>query len=121
MTTDVIVNGSPIIRLEKLTRYMPPLLRKSRPDGRCSRRLPAPCREVDPVGGTTASGFVIGRGTVSDLSQNQATKACCCCDCGHVGKAAALSKQSVMSTALASRMPLVPARHTAMGACPPNA
>src|SRR5215218_7458855 len=78
-------------------------------------------REVDPVGGTTASGFVIGRGTVSDLSQNQATKACCCCDCGHVGKAAALSKQSVMSTALASRMPLVPARHTAMGACPPNA
>src|SRR5215204_1028992 len=77
--------------------------------------------EVDPVGGTTASGFVIGRGTVSDLSQNQATKACCCCDCGHVGKAAALSKQSVMSTALASRMPLVPARHTAMGACPPNA
>src|SRR3954453_11183483 len=25
--------------------------------------------EVDPMGGTTASGFVIGRGTVSDLSQ----------------------------------------------------
>jgi len=77
--------------------------------------------EVDPVGGTTASVFVIGRGTVSDLSQNQATKTCCCCDCGHVGKAAALSKRSVMSTALASRRPLVPARHTAMGACPPNA
>jgi catechol 2,3-dioxygenase-like lactoylglutathione lyase family enzyme len=65
--------------------------------------------------------FVIGRGTVSDLSKNQATKACRCCGCGHVGKVAALSKRSVMSTALASRMPLVPARHTAMGACPPNA
>src|SRR4029079_17601835 len=72
--------------------------------------------EVDPVGGTTASVFVIGRGTVSDLSQNQATKACCCCDCGHVGKAAALSKRSVMSTAPPSRRPLVPARHIAMGA-----
>ena len=28
-----------------------------------------PKSEVDPMGGTTASGFVIGRGTVSDLSQ----------------------------------------------------
>src|SRR5215212_3140915 len=77
--------------------------------------------EVDPMGGTTASGFVIGRETVSDLSQNQATKACRCCDCGHVGQAAALSTRSAMSTALSSRRPLVPARHTAMGACPPNA
>jgi hypothetical protein len=27
-----------------------------------------PATEVDPMGGTTASGFVIGFGTVSDLS-----------------------------------------------------
>src|SRR5215210_7991258 len=32
----------------------------------CGRKRPS---EVDPMGRTTASGFVIGRGTVSDLSQ----------------------------------------------------
>src|SRR4051812_6065326 len=53
--------------------------------------------EVDPMRGTTAGGFVIGFGTVSDLSQNQATRACCC---GPVGNASALSKRSVRSTAL---------------------
>src|SRR4051812_47769230 len=30
--------------------------------------------EVDPMRGTTAGGFVIGFGTVSDLFQNQATR-----------------------------------------------
>src|SRR4051794_23803724 len=59
------------------------------------------------MGGTTASGFVIGRGTVSDLSQTQATKACCCCGWGPVGKAAALSKRGVMSTALDVHSPRV--------------
>jgi (R)-2-hydroxyglutarate dehydrogenase len=78
--------------------------------------------EVDPIGGTRAGGSVIGIGAVSDLSQNQATRACCCsCGCGPVGNAPALSKRSVRSTALASRAPLVPARHTARGVCPPSA
>ena len=78
--------------------------------------------EVDPMRGTTAGGFVIGFGTVSDLFQNQATRACCCSfSCGPVGNAPALSKRSVRSTALAPRAPLVPARHTARGACPPSA
>jgi hypothetical protein len=31
MTTDVIVNGNPRIRFEKLMRYMPNLLRKTLP------------------------------------------------------------------------------------------
>ena|SRR5215204_5185139 len=55
MTTDVIVNGSPRIRLEKLTRYMPPLLRKTRPDRRCSRRLlvpPQSCRSGKSIRGS---------------------------------------------------------------------
>src|SRR3954453_793776 len=78
--------------------------------------------EVDPVGGTTASGFVIGRGTVSDLSQKSSHEGLLLLRLGACGQGgAALSKRSVLSTALASRRPLVPARHTAMGACPPNA
>src|SRR3954454_7560374 len=36
MTTDVIVNGSPRIRFEKLTRYMLSLLRTTPPEERCS-------------------------------------------------------------------------------------
>src|SRR5215217_7394534 len=51
----VIVNGSPRIRLEKLTRYMPPLLRKTRPDRRCSRRLlvpPQSCRSGKSIRGS---------------------------------------------------------------------
>src|SRR3954469_8844420 len=75
--------------------------------------------EVDPMRGTTAGGFVIGFGTVTDLSQNQATRACCCC--GSVGNASALSKRSVRSTALAPSAPPVPARQTTIGACPPSA
>ena len=50
-----------------------------------------------------------------------ASKACCGCRGGHVGDAEASSKLqagrwSVMSTAFAGRRPVMPARHTVIGA-----
>jgi hypothetical protein len=50
-----------------------------------------------------------------------ASKACCGCRGGHVGDAEASSKLqaggwSVMSTAFAGRRPVIPARHTVIGA-----
>ena len=50
----------------------------------------------------------------SDHHEYQA--ACCCCDgCGHVGNARALSKRSIMSTALSPSAPVTPSRQTAIG------
>jgi hypothetical protein len=55
-----------------------------------------------------------------------ASKVCSGCRGGHVGDAEASSKLraagwSVMSTAFAGRRPLIPARHTVIGARPSSA
>jgi fluoride exporter len=49
----------------------------------------------------------------SDHHENQA--ACCCCGCGDVGNALALSKRSVISTALSPSAPVMPSRQTVIG------
>ena len=82
--------------------------------------------EVDPIGGTTGSAFLIGSAAVSDPLSHHATRpVCCCCGCGPVGNASALSKlrpwRSVMSTALSPRAPVTPSRQTAIGVRLPNA
>ena len=55
------------------------------------------------VGGTTGVGFLIGSAAgLRSLVHHATRPVCCCCCCGHVGDAAALSKRSVMSTALSA-------------------
>jgi hypothetical protein len=72
--------------------------------------------ELDPVGGTSRTGALVGSSAAPFLFNHQATRfACCCGGCGHVGNAAALSKRSVMSTAVSLSAPVMSARQTAIG------
>ena len=91
-----------------------------------ARKLKRAQIEVDPIGGTTGSAFLIGSAAVSDPLSHHATRpVCCCCGCGPVGNASALSKlrpwRSVMSTALSPRATVTPSRQTAIGVRLPNA
>ena len=64
---------------------------------------------MDPVGGTTGAGFLVGSAAVPTSWFVQAIHLCCCCGgCGHVGNAPALSKRSVMSTAVSPSAPVTP-------------
>ena len=87
------------------------------PNGRPVTKIhPSPFwPEVGPGGRTTSVGLIVGLSAVSDLltlPDQAAHGRCCCWGCGHVGNAPALSKRSVMSTAVFAN---IPSRQTVIG------
>ena len=72
--------------------------------------------EVDPVVRTTGAGFSVGGEAAPSFENHRIRTSCdCCCGCGYVGNAAALSKRSVISTAISPNAPVTPSRQTAIG------
>src|SRR5271169_3701347 len=72
--------------------------------------------EVDPAVRTTGAGLSVGGEAAPSFENHRIRTSCdCCCGCGYVGNAAALSKRSVISTAIAPNAPVTPSRQTAIG------
>ena len=84
-------------------------------------RASPPCREVDPIRGTTAAASLIGNARLRLVPHARRSDGRCCGRGGDVGDAPASSKRSVMSTALPGRAPVTPARQTAIGVRLPSA
>ena len=82
--------------------------------------------EVDPISGTTGRGSLVGSAAAPVFRLRHAMNLSgCCCGCGDVGNAPALSKlvrgTSVISTADAPSAPVTPSRRTAIGVRSPSA